>query len=169
MGGNLVINYSLRKPLDNIDGIIAYFPALQTTFKPPKLKLILGNIFKKLFPSLTLNNELDINGISRNPDIIEDYRNDPLNHDRLSIQLGLDLLISGEFALEKANLINIHTLILHGKKDRLTSFDSSKKISESAGDNVNFIGFENAYHELHNEPDKDQLFIIVNNWLNSIE
>ena len=37
-------------------------------------------------------NELDVNGISRNKDVINGYINDSLNHDQLSIKLGLDLL-----------------------------------------------------------------------------
>ncbi|SVE52414.1 uncharacterized protein METZ01_LOCUS505268, partial [marine metagenome] len=101
MGGNLVINYSLQKD-EKINGIIATSPCIKPTIEPYKIKLFMAKLFQKIIPSLTLNNGLDIHGVSRNLEVIEDYVNDPLNHDQISVQLGLDIISSGIYALEKA-------------------------------------------------------------------
>ena len=164
MGGNLVINYSLQKD-EKINGIIATSPSIKLAIKPPRIKLFMAKLFQKLIPSLTLNNGLDINGISRNLQVVEDYVNDPLNHDQVSVQLGLDIISSGIYALENSQDIAVPMLVFHGKKDRLTSYDSSEKLVENSGPNVKFIGFKDAYHEIHNEPEKEELLRNIFDWL----
>ena len=39
MGGNLVLNYVLRKPTNELSGFVASSPWLQLAFEPPKWKL----------------------------------------------------------------------------------------------------------------------------------
>ena len=167
MGGNLVINYSLQKD-ERINGVIATSPCIKPAIKPPRIKLFMAKLFQKLIPSLTLNNGLDINGISRNLQVIEDYIDDPLNHDQVSVQLGLDIISSGIYALENSQDIRVPMLVFHGKKDRLTSYNSSKKLVENSGPNVEFIGFKDAYHEIHNEPEKEKLLKTIFDWMNLV-
>ena len=128
----------------------------------------MAKLFRNLIPSLRLNNEIDINGISRNLQVVEDYIKDPLNHNLVSVQLGLDIISSGIYALENSQDIRVPMLVFHGKKDRLTSYDSSEKLVENSGSNVKFIGFKDAYHEIHNEPEKEELLKKIINWINSI-
>ena len=168
MGGNLVINYSFQKD-EKINGIIATSPCIKPAINPPRIKLFMAKLFQKLIPSLTLNNGLDINGISRNVQVVEDYVNDPLNHDQISIQLGLDIINSGNYALENSQDITVPMLIFHGEKDRLTSYNSSKELAENSGSNIKFIGFKDAYHEIHNEPEKEELLKNIFNWINSLD
>ena len=167
MGGNLVINYSLQKD-EKINGIIATSPCIKSAIKPPRIKLFMAKLFHNLIPSLTMNNGIDINGISRNLQVIEDYVNDPLNHDQVSVQLGLDIISSGIYALENSKDIAVPMLVFHGKKDRLTSYNSSEKLVENSRSNVKFIGFKDAYHEIHNEPEKEELLRNIFDWINSI-
>ena len=167
MGGNLVINYSLRKD-ERIDGIIATSPCIKPAIKPSIIKLHMAKLFQKLIPGLTLNNGLEIDGISRNLQVVEDYINDPLNHDKISVQLGLDIIRSGVYALENSRDIAAAMLVFHGRKDRLTSYDSSQALVENSGPNVKFVGFENAYHEIHNGPEKGELLRNIFDWINSI-
>ena len=167
MGGNLVINYSLLKD-EKIYGVIATSPCIKAAIKPPRIKLFMAKLFHNLIPSLTLNNKIDINGISRNLQVIEDYIKDPLNHNQVSVQLGLDIISSGIYALENSRNITVPMLVFHGEKDRLTSYNSSEKLVENSGSNVKFIGFKDAYHEIHNEPEKEELLRNIFNWINSI-
>ena len=167
MGGNLVINYSLRKD-DRIDGIIATSPCIKPAIEPSTIKLYMAKLFQKLIPGLTLNNGLEIDGISRNLQVVEDYINDPLNHDQISVQLALDIIRSGIYALENSRDIAAPMLVFHGRKDRLTSYDSSVALVENSGPNVKFVGFEDAYHEIHNEPEKGELLRNIFDWINSI-
>ncbi|MCK4561892.1 MAG: alpha/beta fold hydrolase, partial [Flavobacteriaceae bacterium] len=82
MGGNVVINYVLRRK-NNLTGVIATSPFLKLAFEPPSWKLKIAKILLKVAPSLTMSNELDVTGISRDKSEIEAYKNDPLVHDKV--------------------------------------------------------------------------------------
>jgi alpha-beta hydrolase superfamily lysophospholipase len=166
-GGNLVINYSFQKN-KKINGIIATSPLIKPSIEPSKVKLFMGKFFQKLVPSLRLSNGIKINGISRNMQVINDYINDPLIHNKVSVQLGLDMLSSGIYALENSGHITVPMLVFHGKNDELTSYNASKKLVENSGPNIKFIGFNDAYHEIHNEPEKEELLRNIFNWINLI-
>jgi alpha-beta hydrolase superfamily lysophospholipase len=58
-------------------------------------------------------------------------------------------------------------LVFHGKNDELTSYSASKKLVENSGENIKFIGFNEAYHEIHNEPEKEELLSNIYNWIDS--
>ena len=166
-GGNLVINYSFHKN-KKIHGVIATSPCIKPAITPSKIKLFMGKLFRKVIPSLSLNNGININGISKNLQVIKDYINDPLTHSKISIQLSLDLVSSGIFALENSKNITVPMLVFHGSNDKLTSYSASKKLVENAGSNIKFIGFNDAYHEIHNDSEKEELLQNIFNWINSI-
>ena len=163
MGGNLVINFILKRKA-YMEGINAASPALRPAFEPLTLKIKGGRLLYSILQSLTLNNELDLAGVSRDEAVISAYKTDPLVHDRLSTHLVIGLLDSGEWALENAEQFVLPLLMLHGSDDRLTSHDASREFSEKT-DNCSFYSFKGLYHELHNEPEKDQVFAVILEWM----
>ena len=166
MGGNLVINYSLREN-SNINGIIASSPAIRPAFTSSTLKLMLAKILYPIYPSLTLNSGLELTGISRDKSIIEAYKNDPLVHSHVSIRLALDILKNGEWALENSQKLKIPGLILHGDKDILTDHDASKTFANKSSV-CKFNSFKGGYHELHNDIDKEIVFSKITDWLSEV-
>lgn len=164
-GGNLVINYSFQEN-KKINGIIATSPLIKPSIAPSRIVLFMGKLFKKIVPSLILSNGININGISRNMQVINDYRNDPLIHNKVSVQLGLDIISSGIYALENSQYITVPMIVFHGKNDGLTSYSASQKLVQNSGPNIKFIGFDDAYHEIHNEPEKVELLRNIFNWIN---
>ena len=164
LGGNLVLNYTLRlRP--QLAGVIATGPLLLTAFKPPAWKITLGRIMYNLWPSLSLKNELDPKDISRNQDLIQTYTNDPLNHDLVSVRFGIDMLRAGEWALEHAAQFLLPLLLMHGGADSITSADASRRFAERLGGRCTFKLWEGLYHEIHNEPQKQEVFDFMTAWL----
>ncbi len=166
-GGNLVINYSFQEN-KKINGIIATSPLIKPSIAPSRIVLFMGKLFKKIVPSLILSNGININGISRDMQVINDYINDPLIHNKVSVQLGLDIISSGIYALENSQYITVPMIVFHGKNDGLTSYSASQKLVQNSGPNIKFIGFDEAYHEIHNEPEKVELLRNIFHWINLI-
>ena len=163
MGGNLVLNYCLRKN-PQIQGVIATSPALRPASKPPIYKTLSAKFFYPILPDLTVPNGLDLKGISGDISVIDAYKNDPLVHDRISVQLAVDLLESGRWALENAHLLKLPALLLHGDADSLTHHDTTKAFAQKI-DRSTFVSFQGAYHELHNDFDKEKVFERIADWL----
>jgi len=165
MGGNVVINYALRRR-NNLAGVIATSPFLKLAFEPPKWKLKIAKILLKIAPSLTMSNELDVNGISRDKNEVKAYLNDPLVHDKVSPNYSIVFIASGKWAIENANQLNLPMLLMHGTADRLTSYKGSKEFAKNAGDKVDLQLFEGGYHELHNDIVKKEALEQMIDWIN---
>ena len=69
--------------------------------------------------------------------------------------------------MEHANELHLPLLLFHGTEDRLTSFEASKEFAQKAGDYVTFRLYQGAFHEIHNDLCKQELFEMMINWLDS--
>jgi len=167
MGGNVVINYALRRA-HKLKGIIATSPFLRLAFSPPGWKILLGKILQKIMPSITMGNEVDVNALSRDKNVVELYKNDPLVHDKVSPNYSIVFMETGEWAIQNAHNIGIPMLLMHGKGDRLTSWKASEEFRDKANKNVELHLFKDAYHELHNELNKNEIVEKMITWTNKI-
>ena len=166
LGGNLVINYALRRR-PQLAGVIATGPFFRAAFEPPAWKLTLARIMYNLWPTLSLSNELDRQALSRDPEVVQAYDEDPLVHDRLTPRLTMDMFQAGLWALEHASELSLPLLLMHGSADRLCSVQASREFAARAGDRCTLKIWDGFYHEIHNEPEQEQVFEYLLEWLNS--
>lgn len=162
LGGNLALHYALRRPAE-LSGVIATGPWLKLPQEPPAL-MVLFKILSVITPSLTLNNQLDPSGLSRDPAVAEAYVDDPLVHDRISARLFAEAAKAAAWTLEHAAELTLPAILLHGSEDRLTSSDGTQLFHERVENSV-FHLYEGLYHEVHNEPEKATVFKDIKSWL----
>lgn len=164
MGGALVLNYVFRyKPV--INGLIATAPAVRPGFKPPALLLIIGKIARAIAPSFTQANSLDLENLSHDREVIEKYKADPLVHNQVSGMVGISLIEWGEWLLKNAKHTTIPILLMHGTQDNLTSYEATKLLADQLSGDVSFKSYENLYHEIHNEFEKQIVFDDMLGWI----
>jgi len=164
MGGNVVVNFLLRKQPD-IKGSIVTSPFLRLSFEPPAWKLTMANLIQKVYASLTLPNDLDVTAISKNPEEIEAYQNDPLIHDRISAAFSLEFIKTGEWAIAHASSLQTPMLLLHGTDDRITSYLASKEFAEKSNGKVIFHPIDKGYHELHHDHGNEIILNMICEWI----
>ena len=164
LGGNLVIEYALRRR-PQLAGVIATGTSFRLAFEPPAWKLILARILHSLWPTLTMSNGLDRQGLSRDPEVVRAYNDDPLVHDRVSARLAMDMLEAGLWALEHADKFPLPLLLMHGSADRVCSAQASREFAAQAGEHCTLRIWDGFYHEIHNEPEQGQVFGYLLEWL----
>jgi alpha-beta hydrolase superfamily lysophospholipase len=164
LGGNLVISFGLQNHSDFI-GAIVTSPVIRTTTPPPSAKVALAKFMANVAPRLTFRNGLETDALSRNKAIVKAYRDDIYVHDLITARLGLDLLESGRMALVKADKWEKPMLLIHGAADRITSPLASKEFAEKAGDPIEFILWDEGFHELHNDFVSEQVIDRMIFWL----
>ena len=165
MGGNAVINYTLRKE-HNLKGTIATSPFLKLAFQPPAWKLSLGKIMQKIAPSITLGNELDANDVSRDFIEVKKYIDDPLVHDQVSPNYSLSFIDAGEWAINNAATLKTPMLLLHGTGDKIIDYKGTEAFANNTP-KASLKLYKDAYHELQNDLCKEEMLQDVVNWLNS--
>ncbi len=166
MGGNVVINYVLKRK-HPFKGVIATSPFLRLAFQPPSWKLAIGKILQKIAPSLTMGNELDVNAISRDAAEVQKYTDDPLVHDKISPNYSLTFMKTGEWAIENASQLSIPMLVLHGTGDQIISYKASETFVKNTNGMATLHLFDGGYHELHHDLCKQEMMAMVVNWVES--
>lgn len=167
LGGNLVLNYVLRRN-PSLAGAIVTSPGLAPTAPPSHVELLFGRLMAFVYPRFSMPNKLDLSGLSRDVIALEKYMRDPLVHDKISVKLGLEVLRAGQWAIAHASELSMPLLLMHGTADRITSAPATETFSRRAGALCKLKLWDGYYHELHNEPEKEAVFQYVLNWIDDL-
>jgi alpha-beta hydrolase superfamily lysophospholipase len=167
MGGNLVINYALRNPSGNISGVIATGPWLKLSRPLGPIMNSLAVFLNKCFPSFSTFHGIKSTDFSQAKYKIEDHVKDELMHPWISARTFICIRDAGLWALEHASEFKFPLLILHGGSDKVTSPESSREFVSRVKTDCTLKIFDELYHEIHNEPKRDEIFSVFIYWLNS--
>lgn len=181
MGGGIVLSFMLRNQWQNpkvaeamaefrknpkaLAGVIATSPSVQPGFKPSGFDVFMGKIMRKIYGGYAQNNGLKVDKISRDPQVVATYKADPLVHDRISAETGIGLLEWGTDLLQRDHKLPYPLLLVHGTADALTSPEASAQFVKRCQGDIQYTSYPNAYHELHNEPDKEKMLAEVSDWI----
>jgi alpha-beta hydrolase superfamily lysophospholipase len=166
MGGNLVLNYALRRKPD-LKGLMVTSPWLKLAFEPPAAKVFLAKVMNTIAPGFTQSSRLDTKALSRDEAVVATYVNDPLVHDKVSARLFVSMYESGSWALEHAGELLLPLLLMQGTADRLDSVEATKEFAAKAGSKVTLKLWDGWFHEIHNEPEKAEVFKAMVDWLDA--
>ncbi|MGE5458208.1 MAG: lysophospholipase [Methanococcaceae archaeon] len=165
MGGNLVINYALRKKPD-IKGVIVTGPWLKLTHPPGYLLFKAAKFLNRFFPTFRTYNGIKPAELSHDKKRIGEIEEDKYLHPWIAARTFMGVHDAGCFALQHAAEFNYPILIMHGGADNVTSVEASREFAEKVKQNCTFKVWEGLYHEIHNEPRNGEIFAAALEWLN---
>jgi alpha-beta hydrolase superfamily lysophospholipase len=164
MGGAVVMNYCLaRNP--NIQGLIATGPWIKLGFEPSPAKLLLAKTAKAVFPALVQPSGLDTSLLSKDTAVVDAYNKDPLVHGKISAGAAMAFMRAGEQLDAFSGDFPIPFLLMHGEEDLVTSFPASKAFAERVGGKLSFKPWPDMRHEIHNEPEQQEVFAYTMAWI----
>jgi alpha-beta hydrolase superfamily lysophospholipase len=165
LGGILVLNYALRRK-PRLAGVISTAASLRTVLEEQKVKVVMARILGTLMPTMTLASGLDPKTLSRDQAVVQAYISDPLVHDRMTLGFGKIMLTAIPWTFEHAGELQLPLLIMHGTKDMLGYPRGSQEFAGLAPkDKVTLKMWDGFYHEIHNEPEKVEVFKVMLDWL----
>ncbi len=167
LGGLLSLVYAIRYS-NGLDGVMVNSAALRSALQEQKTKIAMAKLLGALVPAVTIASGLDASAISRDPDVVNAYVNDSLVHDKASLGLGKAALDAIEICFAHGQDIAQPLLIMYGTADRVTypsgSEDFARLVREKNRD-VTLKPWDGMYHEVHNEPEKAEVFRFMIEWL----
>ncbi|GAA4459747.1 alpha/beta hydrolase [Nibrella saemangeumensis] len=167
MGGNLAANYVLRRN-PPLKGLILTDPYFKLAFEPPAWKVAVAKLFAGMMPALSQPTGLEQAAISRDPAVVDAYKQDRLVHDKITSAFFVNVHPAGLYPIEHAGELQVKTLAMHGTADRLTSSEGTIAFARNNPQLIELKLWEGFYHELHNEPDKQQVFDYIAGWLSRL-
>jgi alpha-beta hydrolase superfamily lysophospholipase len=166
LGGGIALNYLIRQS-PPITGAIVTSPWIYLTETPPKAKVILTKVLKKLMPGLTQPSGLKTEYLSREPGVEGKYNDDELVHNLISVGLYSSVTDAADETVSRAAEISVPLLLAHGRDDMLTSPAGSVRVAEAAP-KATLKLWDGGYHELHNDILKEDHFDFIIEWLETL-
>jgi len=165
MGGGIVFAYGVERP-DNYDMMVLSGPAVAAQTQVSPLLGLAAKVLGVIVPGLPVQ-ELDVNTISRDPAVVAAYKDDPLvYHGKVPAGSGRALLQVGETMPQRAPALTAPLLVVHGSDDRLIPLSGSRRLVECVGStDVELKVYPGLYHEVFNEPERDQVLDDVVSWI----
>lgn len=147
-----------------VDALVLSSPALDVGMSGAQ-KLLLS-ITLPLLPHLAVGNGLKPTWISRSQAVVQAYQQDPLVHKRITPTLARMIADGGPQVLAQAPQWVVPTLLMWAGSDRCVAPAGSAAFAQSAPKSVvQSHCFEALYHEIFNEPEQEQVFDRLEQWL----
>ena len=150
------------------EGLVLSSPALDAGMNAFQKGLLA--VLGPLAPNLRVNNGLQPAWISRDPAVVKAYVDDPLVHDRVTPRLVRFIVDGGAQVLAQAPRWSLPTLLMWAGADRCVAPRGSAAFAASARESVLTSQlFKPLFHEIFNEPERDQVILALTDWLSRFE
>jgi alpha-beta hydrolase superfamily lysophospholipase len=164
MGGAVALAYAFRHQAE-LDGLVLSAPLAKLEAASPVTRAI-GLVLSRLAPRTPVF-AIDSGAVSRDPEVVRDYDADPLNHHgKLPARTVAELTEAvGRFEARLPEL-TLPILALHGTGDTLTPPEGSEMVCRlSSSDDKTHKTYEGLYHEILNEPERDEVLDDIASWI----
>jgi alpha-beta hydrolase superfamily lysophospholipase len=166
LGAIIVWIYVLRyKP--KLNGVILSALDYRNALEEQKLKVLMAKVLGSVAPKMSIYSGLDPQTISRDPQIVSAYINDPLVHNQLSLGFAKSSMDVIRWANQHTSEWNLPVLVMHGELDKLGYVIGSKEFASKVKGDCTLKIWQGLYHEVHNEPKKEQVFEFLREWLDA--
>lgn len=168
LGGLLALRYATEYP-QQIKAVAVSSPALRVALKLPRLKVALVETLARIIPITPVHNGVNPRLLSRNPDVVERYRHDPLVHHLITARCAVLLREAMRESPGLAARLKIPCLILQGGSDAVCDTDAAAEFAQVAPQSlVEFHRYEGLYHEIFNEPERDRVIEDLCRWMEKV-
>jgi acylglycerol lipase len=152
---------------EEVAGAVLSGPAVKVPDNISPATIFIGKILSVLVPRIGLVG-LDAEGVSRDPEVVQAYVNDPLVYTgKMTARFGAEYLKTMKHISAEASKITLPILILQGGADKLVDPEGAKMLYAAVGSPDKTIKiYEELYHEIFNEPEHVQVLSDVEAWLN---
>ena len=164
-GGLVALQYA-TDPGCPLDGLVLSAPAVEAMVGSA-LERRLAGVLSALVPGLpvaALNAEVKI---SRDPEVIRAYRDDPLVYrGRIKARTGAEALATMQALPTRLPRLSVPLLILHGTGDLICALSGSTMVHDTVSSaDKTLRHYPDLYHEIFNEPEQDEVLTDLLTWL----
>jgi len=167
MGSLIAMHYAERYPND-IRSLVLSGTGAGPGPAIPKALHFLTRIASRLIPGVHIKSPLPPEFISRDPEVVKAYVEDPLVYDVITPRLGEQMWTYNAIGYDNAGKITMPTLIQYGTED--TSFSGQNDFFRAVGASDKTIkAYEGFRHEVYNElpPARARALADLHAWLDN--
>lgn len=165
MGALIVLDLILRDS-DGLRGAILSGPGLRPVGVAKPHLVLIAKLLSRLWPRFSLNTGFNPSMISRDPEVVRAYVDDPLRHPFGTVRWGTESLATIDWIWDHAGDVTIPILVVQGGADRLVAADGARDFY----DQVTFPDkelhvYEGGFHEPHSDIGYEEVMNDFSTWL----
>lgn len=166
--GGLIATLLLIDHPEQFAGAVLSGSAVQVPDDVSPLFISLGKFVSFVLPKLGLL-KIDLSGLSRNPAVVQDYKDDPLvNSGKFTARISAEINKSFDRVAGEGSQVKAPVLILHGGSDRIVNPACSHFLYALFSSEIKkLIIYDDFYHEIYNDPNYEQVYKDVSSWINN--
>jgi len=165
LGGLNAVRYA-NKYYKEIDGIMLHCPGVAQNLDIGVGKKIAGNLLSLLNVKRYVPSDINHEDATRNPKVIKDMETDPLRFEMVTPRFGIEGLKAAEEGFHSAASITLPVLLQQAGADKLVDPIRSREFFDAlSSKDKTWKLYDGLYHQLHNEPEKDQVLSDMTAWL----
>jgi acylglycerol lipase len=164
--GGLIAAYYLLDHQAKFQGAIFSAPVVKVASHVTQMTVFMARALSLLAPTAGVL-PVDPSTISRDPDVVNAYINDPLVfHGKTTARLSAEMLRALTRVSAETGKITLPFLAMQGGADRLVDPDGAQILYERAGSKDKTLKiYDGLYHEIFNEPEHAMVFKDIETWL----
>ena len=167
MGGLVTLGYLARKGgAVAVAGAVVSAPLIAMAVPVPAYLRMIARLGLRFAPLARLDNKIDPAVLSRDPAVGKAYAADPHVGRKVSMKWFAEAERAMAEVKARAGQIRAPVLVMHGTNDRLASVEATRALFAEIGSSDKELAvYDGFYHELFNEPEKQDLYERVTLWL----
>jgi alpha-beta hydrolase superfamily lysophospholipase len=165
MGGTVATAYVIEHQHE-LAGLLLSGASLMVGPGLPSALIPLARILSVLMPRMGVF-VLDATDISQDKAVVDAYVNDPLVYrGKITCRFAAEMLKTLRKLPSQMPEINLPILVMHGTDDRLGDPEGSRLLYDRAGSKDKTLKlYQGFYHEIFNEPEREQVLSDMEGWL----
>ncbi|MFX1548565.1 MAG: alpha/beta hydrolase [Promethearchaeota archaeon] len=167
--GAIIAAYFAQKYEELLAGLILSGTTTSSAAFPKLLKMMM-KILSKITPKLTINPNVDPNVLSRDPEVVKAYQEDPYVHaEKITIRLAGEITRYIDGLVDVYKNFTLPLLVQCGSEDRLMKVKDFKEdlinVFKMEDKEINI--YDGLYHEVYNELENDRIMVLkdLTDWL----
>ena len=168
MGGLVVLSALASAAPPAVLGAAVSNPLLGVRVKAPVIKVKAARMLAALLPGLSLSNELDTKMISRDPEVVAAYEKDPLVFSTITPRWFREMNDAIVSVREAAPRVSASIYLMVSEGDGICDPAAAREIVGSWAGPTQVSEYGELYHELFNEPEKEQVIKDLGDWLEGL-
>lgn len=168
LGGLIALTYAVQHP-EEIRAVAVSSPAFQLKYPTPPWKFHWVTATSRVLPTFPFQNGVNPKRLSHDLQVVEAYEQDPRIPRTITARCAVALDRAMKNSLSLAGRLKVPCLILQAGDDEVCDPDAAQTFARAVqGAPVDFRRYDGLYHELFNEPQKDQVIEDLVRWMEGI-
>jgi alpha-beta hydrolase superfamily lysophospholipase len=164
--GALILTAWLCERAPDVASAVTSGPALAISENFSRGRIFAARVLRRLAPRLALDAGLDPEGLSRDPEVVRAYLEDPLVFRSMTTSLAAELIGAIQRTAQGASRVRVPILMLHGEADPICPAAGTRRFFEGLAVEPRGLQiYPGLRHEIFNEPEQLRVFEDVLAWV----